>query len=134
MEVWIQRHDLSHSDLHDGTIESAKRALFDFDWESELQKLDRADQPKDDVCPPGIGFVSDDKRILHIMPSRRSLSNYHYHFPERKKLLGLFSITQEETVTVMDLPDEYRETIIERHYEGKHEVVLDLLRSHGTKC
>jgi len=132
MNVWMQMHDLSHADLPDGSIESAIRALSEFDWNSESLKEEQAAASGAETCPPGMGFVSGDSRILHIMPSSHSRSHYHYHFPVTRKLLGFIPSTRQATISVRQLPDQHRPAIIQHHYAGNHEAVVELLRSHGT--
>jgi hypothetical protein len=133
MNVWMQLHDLSHSDLPDGSIKFAMRALSEFDWDSEILKEEQAAASGAETCPPGIGFVSEDGRILHVLPASHRRSHYHYHFPIEKKMLGFIPSTHQETISVQDLPDEHRTAIIQDHYDGRHMALLGLLRSHGTE-
>ena len=133
MNVWMQMHDLSHADLPDGSIESATQALGEFDWDSEIQKEEQAAASGSECCPPGMGFVCDSGRILHIIPASGSRSHYHYHYPLTKKLLGFIPVTSQAIVSVRDVPDAQRPELIQCHYDQNHNRVLELLHAHGKQ-
>ena len=129
MDVWLQRHDFQSEDLPDGSFEAANRRLVEFDWEEELRRYESASQEGRDCCPPGMGFI-DRGCILHLMPEAGGrYSNFMYTYP-KKKLLGLIPLSGQ--ITVAEVPNEQREAIIRRHYDGDHEAVREALEKHGT--
>lgn len=132
MIVWIQYHDYSSISLESPDINSALEAYDATDWESELQKEQEAIDSGTKSCPPGMGFVDEDKIILHICPTFNDFL-YHYHHPVRKKLFGFIPYTNQEVYSVYLATDEHRLSIITYHYHGQHDKILELLQKYGTQ-
>ncbi len=133
MNVWIQYHDFSHKDFPGYSFEEACHTLERFDWKSEMVKQKKLGKYGRESCEAGMGFIAEDGRILHIIPCPKGCSVYHYHFPDKKRFLGIFPREEQETVSKADLPDKHRKLIIESHYGGRHGEVLELLNTHGRE-
>lgn len=86
MKVWIQSADFDAREF-DLNENAAKRLFVEHDWVSEVRKQNAREEAGNEACPPGIGFVRDDGRILHLCPDGRN-SMVYFHRP--KKILGLF--------------------------------------------
>lgn len=96
--------------------------------------IQRHDFSYDDLPDPS---ESQALRLLeefdHIMPASSNRSYYHYHFSVVKKRFGIFPAAVQETISVKDLTDRFRSTIIKCHYTGRHEKIIELLLTHGMK-
>lgn len=72
-----------------------------------------------DFCPPGIGFVHDSGRILHICPGKE-LSMYHYH--SSKKLFGLVPIGSS-TVTIENYSNSQLPQLVLNFFDEQWEAI-----------
>jgi hypothetical protein len=72
-QYWIQLADFSAKDYPPVDLLEAERLLTSYDWQTALafkRALARSrGEESGDYCMPGIGFVTDDGRLLHICPT-----------------------------------------------------------------
>ena len=130
MNIWIQKHDFS-SDARDNVeIDDALASYKGFDWDAEILKEEEANAKGIECCPPGMGLVADDKRILHLVPTNRGAQVY-YHSERKKKFLGLFEVSSQGITSVIDFPDAEVKEAVRLHYEGENELLIDFLNAFG---
>ena len=86
---WIQHADFESEDL--GLIgRSDAQAVFTaHNWKAEHKRQQSLVDKGRENCDPGMGFVSDDKRILHLCPQRSGRVLCHYHFDSTWRFLWL---------------------------------------------
>ena len=92
---WLQRANLEATDGKPVTLEEAKRLFRDHDWAADLAEQRQLDAAGSESCPPGIGFVAGDGRILHICPLQGVVVLMHYHFVQERRLLGLIPVRSQ---------------------------------------
>ena len=68
LPYWIQRADYSATDFEPVSLPAAQALLRDHDWKAERSYQKSLEDSDEDQCPPGIGFVGDNGRVLHICP------------------------------------------------------------------
>ncbi|MFP6882260.1 MAG: hypothetical protein VCA34_14995 [Roseibacillus sp.] len=124
MEAWIQKHDFTTDSLSDGAQDHGLELLSSFDWEAELAKYEEALDEKRDRCPPGMGFVDDD-RVLHVMPIHDGKSHYNYSCDHPVRLFSIFGASK--SLNAWAIPDEHRQRIIGLHYAGEQEQLVRTL-------
>lgn len=121
---WIQRADFT-SDEFDAVDETeARRALTGHGWAAELDLMDTREARDEETCPPGIGFIADDGRILHICPERDGRAMYHYHFKAPWRLLWLIPMSGEGLRTRMDMPFSETPELITRFFANDHDWLI----------
>lgn len=132
MKVWTQRHDLSTgNELTVSSVDEAAAILRDFDWESEIKGEEEALASGAECCPAGMGMISQNKDILHIIPRRGDAALVHFCYPRRKSLLGTFHWDAETLLSVADFPAGRLTALIERHFAGDREAVAAMLSTEG---
>ena len=129
MNIWIQKHDFSADERDNVEIDDALACFKGFDWDAEILK-EEANAKGIEGCPPGMGLVSDDKRILHLVPRSRG-AEVHYHSERKKKFLGLFEVSSQDTTTVIDFPDVEVKEAVRLRYEVENELPIDFLNALG---
>jgi hypothetical protein len=121
MKVWLQHADFSEDEFQLDR-ESALQMFRDTDWLSELAAEDELVRNGDDSCPPGLGMVDTDERILHICPS---VSGALVHFHDRQKFLGF--VSRQKSITLENVrPDR-----IERFIGAFFDQEWDLIKGSG---
>ena len=95
-DVWIQRADLEAEETICDAPHEVIRLLFEYEWDAELAKQTQLESEGIDNCPPGLGIVSKDQRILHICPGPEGALVF-FHYPEQMKILGLFKTKRQVT-------------------------------------
>lgn len=132
MKVWTRRHDFSSSG--DSTVTSVDEAvamLRNFNWESEIQKEQAARANGTDCCPAGMGLISQNKDILHIIPGRGDAALIHFCYARRKSLLGIFHWDSETLLSVADFPSTRLTALMERHFAADRAAVVAMLSTEG---
>lgn len=84
MEIryWIQQADYTSTEYDPVDVGTAIRILRSHDWPAALEFEREREAAGLETCPPGIGFVADQNRILHICPGRGGTALVHYHTDE----------------------------------------------------
>jgi hypothetical protein len=77
---WIQHADFESEEFGLIGRADAQTVFKKHNWKSELQQLQAREDQGKETCDPGIGFVSNDKRILHLCPQASGRVLCHYHF------------------------------------------------------
>lgn len=132
MKVWTQRHDFSSSgDSAVSSPEEAVAILRNFDWASEIRLEEEALAKGADCCPAGMGLISQNKDILHIIPQRADTALVHFCYARRKSLLGIFRWDVETLLSVTDFPAGRFAALIERHFAGDRLGVAEMLSTEG---
>jgi hypothetical protein len=120
MQYWIQRADFSTEEKEASGVTELQRAFRSRSWSGELELEKSRHAAGEESCPPAFGIVPGDGRILRLCPSPTELL-VHYHYPETKRVLGLFKTRTEQTVTSeVPLPraDELIRLFVARDHEG----------------
>lgn len=99
MKYWIQRADFSAQDLEAGSVSDLCSAFERHDWAAEEEFRLTLESDGKECCPPGFGVVPGDGRILHICPDAKGSAQYHYHYSDRRRLLGIIPLGREATIT-----------------------------------
>ena len=63
--MWIQQYNFSSEDLGEVDLPTARQGFETFPWGPQVAGYSAEPEP-DDVCPPGMGILYPDGRILHI--------------------------------------------------------------------
>jgi hypothetical protein len=128
---WIQRADFSSADHSAMSVVGAIAAFNQQDWASELDELERLEAAGEDSCPPGIGFVPGDGRILHICPGRAGNATVHYHYLERSRWLGLIPRSRPGSAFADSVPSPEGANLIKAFCQNDHSALLGAL-DHGA--
>jgi hypothetical protein len=129
---WIQHADLSAEERGVIDADAALGALEEVDWASELRHLDSLETEQRECCPPGIGFVADDGRILHICPSGSDTALCHYHFRNPGGFLSRLFGTRQATVTAKHVPLSAASGLISSFFAARHDdIVAQLTEAAG---
>ena len=115
MLVWIQKHDYSYDESHVDSAAEAIEKFVGFDWAQEIIQIKESEG---EDCPPGFGVVSEDGKILHIVPDAEGECMVHFHYPEKKRFLLIFSGTVRSTQTREHVSLEESVKYIERFFQG----------------
>ncbi|MGI9627408.1 MAG: hypothetical protein ACR2QM_11280 [Longimicrobiales bacterium] len=121
---------MSSEDLGALSKSQAVERFEEYDWGTELTWLGELEFAGAQRCPPGMGLVDTDPRILHLCPLSQTLLRAHYHFPARKGLGRWFG--SRDTLTVESAPMEIAEDLILAFYRRRHEEFLAEVRRHQT--
>lgn len=121
---WIQRADFSAQDLRAVDVSRAVRAFEEVDWERELAARRSREAAGEEPCDPGMGFVPGDGRILHICPLEAGRAYAHYHYMEKSKVLGLFTISTPKNRMVPGFERAAVPEYITRFFDDDHEWLL----------
>ena len=118
---WIQRSDYSSIELGTIDLHSGLKQFREFDWSSELQRRAKLETGGEDCCDPGMGYVSEDDRILHICPIGEGRIYFHYHYTLPRKIFGLPIGWYDKLVSCLDLNIEEVPTLVQNFFVGDHE-------------
>ncbi len=132
MNVWIQYHNFDYDYLGSISYNEAMTKYRAFDWETEILKGEQSKIEKKECCSPGMGFVSEDRRILHIVPMNKG-ALIHYHYPKKRRILRLFNTTTISSLSVDQFPDEGLTDLINEHYEENGSAVKELMKILGKE-
>ena len=125
---WIQKADFSHEDFDAVDYRQAEVALKNFDWRREKQYQQELETSERENCDPGIGFPSDDGRILHICPDGTGKAYFHYHYSTERKFLWIIPYTSDEIATVLNINELDFGEIIKRFFLSDHEWLINKTR------
>ena len=99
MLYWIQRADFTSEEYEASGAPEIQRAFRSRAWSGELEFESRRNDSGEESCSPGLGIVAGDGRLLHLCPAATDML-VHYHYTERRKILGLLSTSRPRVVTV----------------------------------
>jgi hypothetical protein len=83
IRYWTQRADFTTTDFPPATFKEALAALFRHDWSSDLELMRSLENTEQDFCMPGIGFVFQEGRVLHICPNHDATATCFYIADDR---------------------------------------------------
>ena len=126
---WIQKADFTSEDFGAVDYKQAQVALKKFDWAKEIQKQNELEKSGNESCDPGIGFISDDGRMLHICPNGKGKAYFHYHFSKTRRLFGLIPSKSDLIASRMDIHEFDLAEVIRRFYLSDHEWIMDKTRA-----
>ena len=86
---WIQHADFESEEFGMIGRADAETAFRRHSWKKELDRKKALEAEGQETCDPGIGFISTDKRILHLCPQASGRVLCHYHFDSTWRFLGL---------------------------------------------
>lgn len=86
---WIQHADYESEDFGLVGRPDAEAVFKKHNWKVELERKRALEAEGQDTCDPGIGFISTDKRILHLCPQASGRVLCHYHFDSTWRLFGV---------------------------------------------
>jgi hypothetical protein len=127
MQYWIQRADFTSEEYEAVNVAEIQRAFRSRSWSGEVEFENRRREAGEESCPPGLGIVAGDGRILHLCPSGSDMV-VHYHFPETKKLLGFLNSSRERTITA-DKELARAEELINLFVAADHKKLVKALES-----
>ena len=122
---WIQKADLTSEDFDAVDYKQAQVALKKIDWRKEIQKQRELEHIGKENCDPGIGFVADDGRILHICQDGKGKAYFHYHFSETRKIFGIIPFKFDQVASRMSIVEYELAEVIRRFYLEDHEWLIN---------
>ena len=123
---WIQKADLSSQDYSTQTIEEIARVFETHDWDSELALQKALEERREDSCPPGLGVVPGDGRILHVCPNGDGTAIVHYHFEVSTRILWMIPTTKTEIATASSVPVDSIARVFRLFAEKQHKELRGL--------
>jgi len=117
MKVWIQHADFSEEEF-ELDLESTLRKFVGVDWLAELTMEEKLVKSGDESCPPGLGIVHAEQRILHICPGP-SGTLVHFHYPH--KVIGLLS--RRKSITIANVRPDQIKSLIHAFFDQKWELI-----------
>jgi hypothetical protein len=130
MEAWIQRHDFSAVPVQEPTLEECLHLLQTHDWEKELSSYEHALDEGRDRCPPALQ-LTDGNRVLQLMPMREERTHYSYSCDHPLRILAFLGASR--TFNAWEIGDEHRASLVEMHFEGREEELVEALARLTSK-
>jgi len=118
MKVWIQHADFSEDEFDLG-LDSTWGKFNDVDWPAELALEEELVKRGDESCPPGLGIVGAEGRILHICPNPAG-ALVHFHYPH--KALGF--VKTQKSMTLEDVRPAQIEHFIHAFFDQEWDVIM----------
>lgn len=87
---WIQASDYSSTELGAVSLEEASHAVLSFPWAQRLHEFTERVLRKEDACPPGVGFNSEEKNVFHVYAVALDEWQVYLDLSRPGKILGLF--------------------------------------------
>ena len=120
MHYWIQRADFTSSERDVSGAEELLAIFRSHPWPAERDFQARRVLAGEESCPPGLGIVPDDGRLLHLCPLSNGLVACHYHFVEHNKVAGLFRTSRSRELT-NEVPAPAAEELVRRFLIDDHD-------------
>jgi len=114
---WIQSADFSSTELGVADRTTVTRLLGEHPWQSELQKQSQLEATGDECCPPGLGVVAGEGRILHLCPEGDGTWMVHHHNRLPSRLLGFIPYTRSISETFSAVSTAHAEILIGQFFE-----------------
>ena len=130
MNYWIQK---AYFNSIEGQVDSAKEAIQLFkkiDWGKELKYQEQLEKNQVENCDPGFGLVKSEGMVLHLCLAGNK-SYFHYHFREKKKILGIFSSTSDKLISIMEIPQEELLTAIQKYFDNNHDWFMNQKKQYN---
>jgi len=128
MNCWIQKADYTVDERNDVTLEQALEMFSEFDWKSELARVEHDSDGKLD-CPPGIGISNSmnltrpGSRLLHICPNDEATCFINHHVTSPRRLLWVLPAWQA-VKDHRDFPMSKAADLIRLFFENREEELL----------
>jgi hypothetical protein len=87
---WIQTSDYSSTELGTVSFEQAAHAILSFPWAERLREFTERVLRKEDACPPGVGFNSEEEDCFHVYAVAHDEWQLYVSLSRPRKILGLF--------------------------------------------
>ena len=88
---WIQASDYSSTDLGAVSFEQAARVVLSSPWAQRLHEFTERVLRKEDACPPGVGFNSEEEKdAFHVYAVALDEWQLYVSLSRPEKILGLF--------------------------------------------
>ena len=129
---WIQRADFTTTEREPVGATDAVAAFKSHDWDAELELLEARQASSWEFCPPGIGFVPGDGRILHACPDRGGVCLVHYHFYEPRRILGIFPFERHRSISADSISSSDVLELIELLFRSDHETLVSRLEQSAA--
>ena len=127
MMLWIQLHDLNSEQLPSVNQEDAISAFRQFDWNTELERLRKAELDDGaEICQPGMGLVAEDGRQLQIYPNDATSVHFYLRWPALRKAFVWVGNHVEEVHFVEEYPIEAVPALISYYFEDQREEILNI--------
>lgn len=124
ISYWIQHADYSSDEFDAVQVEEAILAYQQHDWNAELAVWRKMTDEGEDCCPPGIGYVADDDRMLHLLPEDEKQGSFHYMFKVNAKLLFLIPYRRDKTHFAEHVARERFPSLIRSFFQNRHAELL----------
>jgi hypothetical protein len=105
-----------------GEIQAAFRS---YPWTREIKSEATRQAAGEESCPPGLGISPEEGHLLHLCPTAAHLV-VHYHYNERRRILGLFPNVPARTVET-ELPLSAADELIARFVAEDHDGLMRVL-------
>ena len=120
MRARLQKHDLTAEEFDALDSSAVKRMLHSFDWASECERQAKSGG---ETCDPGFGLVVGDGHILHICPGANGACRVHFHFPTKRKFLGLIPKTVQQSRMWETVSLQEADRMIDRMFLGEFDAL-----------
>jgi hypothetical protein len=87
---WTQTSDYSSTELGAVSFEQAAQAVLSFPWADRLHEYAERVLHKEDACPPGVGFNSEEKDCFHVYSVVVDEWQLYLSLSRPGKILGIF--------------------------------------------
>lgn len=124
VSYWIQEADFETAEFDPVDVSGALEAFESHDWSSSLSKARRLESEGVEHCPPGIGYVASDGRILHICPSESNDAVIHYHFSVASRFLGLIPRDRREIRTAEGFATFRVPDLLHQFFAADHQRII----------
>lgn len=119
-EVWIQSADYSTQTFPFVDAADSLRLYHAHNWRDEMIWMDELQGLQQDFCPPGIGFIKDGRRFMHIMPDGVGNILVDYRSPDLPTTKRLDPVTGTSSPFV-EFPESMLQAFIEAFHAGDEE-------------
>ncbi len=126
MPYWLQRGNFEAVDGQPVTLEEAKRLFRDHNWLADLAEQRQLEAAGSESCPPGVGFVPGDGRILHLCPLQSGEVLLHYHFVRERRLLGFIPVKSQAVASNDHLPSARVDEALGCFFRSQHDQLVGL--------
>ena len=123
MDCRVQHFDYSGEQVGDVDLDAAKQALLRFDWDGEIGRFVSELRKGQDVCPPGLTFLLDERHKLRIYSDEPGSFHVYYVVPAPVMQFGL-RIPRSKSLDKRGVSKQELPGILEMYFEGRYEELI----------
>ena len=123
MDCRVQHFDYSGEQVGDVDLDAAKQALLGFDWDGEIGRFVSELRKGQDVCPPGLTFLLDERHKLRIYSDEPGSFHVYCVVPAPAVQFGL-RIPRSKSLDKRGVSKQELPGILEMYFEGRYEELI----------